>query len=222
MVPQAGLLPIQWFILLVLVVQTSLTVLLMRHSLTNSSTPYLSTALVFSVECVKYMLSLMILFYQTGFSVSQTIATYHNEIIAKPRQTALLCVPAFLYTLQNNLLILALRNLNAAVFQITYQLKIITTAGFSVLLLNRDLSRMQWSSLLLLTVGVVLVQWPAGAGQASAAVVDSEDQSPLAGLAAVLVACVSSGFAGVFYEKLLKTGAQPSVVIRYLPIKFTV
>ena len=40
------------------------------------------------------------------------------------------------------------------------------------------------------------------------------EQDQMTGLAAVLVACFSSGFAGVFYEKLLKTGSQPSVVIR--------
>ena len=39
-------------------------------------------------------------------------------------------------------------------------------------------------------------------------------QDQLTGLGAVLVACFSSGFAGVFYEKLLKSGAQPSIVIR--------
>ena len=35
---------------------------------------------------------------------------------------------------------------------------------------------------------------------------------------AVLVACFSSGFAGVFFEMLVKTGAQPSVVIRNLQL----
>ena len=34
------------------------------------------------------------------------------------------------------------------------------------------------------------------------------------GLASVLTACVLSGFSGVYYESLIKTGAQPSVVIR--------
>ena len=35
------------------------------------------------------------------------------------------------------------------------------------------------------------------------------------GLAAVLCACLISGFVGVFFEKLLKESAQQSVVIRY-------
>jgi len=38
------------------------------------------------------------------------------------------------------------------------------------------------------------------------------------GFFAVFVACVSSGYAGVFYEKLLKKGNQPSVIIRNLQL----
>ena len=42
--------------------------------------------------------------------------------------------------------------------QITYQLKILTTAVFSVLILHRSLSLTKWVSLILLTVAVALVQ----------------------------------------------------------------
>lgn len=42
--------------------------------------------------------------------------------------------------------------------QVTYQLKILTTALFSVLMLRKTLSRVQWISLLLLFVGVAIVQ----------------------------------------------------------------
>ncbi|MEQ2176822.1 hypothetical protein GOODEAATRI_032159 [Goodea atripinnis] len=42
--------------------------------------------------------------------------------------------------------------------QVTYQLKILTTALFSVLMLRKSLSRVQWISLLLLFAGVAIVQ----------------------------------------------------------------
>ena len=42
----------------------------------------------------------------------------------------------------------------------TYKLKILTTALFSVCILKKQIQPMQWVSLFLLTVGVALVQLP--------------------------------------------------------------
>jgi drug/metabolite transporter (DMT)-like permease len=86
-----------------------------------------------------------------------------------------LAIPAVLYTIQNSLQYVAVSNLDAATFQVTYQLKILTTAIFSVLMLGRRLSTRQWLSLLLLIVGVSIIQVPqatapsatAGAGSSS-------------------------------------------------------
>ena len=47
---------------------------------------------------------------------------------------------------------------------------------------------------------------------------DADHEKQMIGLVAVLCACFSSGFAGVFFEMLVKTGAQPSVVIRNLQL----
>ena len=93
----------------------------------------------------------------------------------------------------------------------TYQLKILTTAGCSVLLLGRRLSHRQWISLLVLVAGVALVQSPTVHAQPG-------KQDSVVGLLAVLVACCSSGFAGVFYERLVKQSCQPSMVIRNLQL----
>ena len=42
--------------------------------------------------------------------------------------------------------------------QVTYQLKILTTALFSVFLLNKKLNKVKWCSLIVLTFAVGLVQ----------------------------------------------------------------
>ena len=98
--------------------------------------------------------------------------------------------------------------------QVTYQLKILTTAGCSVLLLGRRLTPRQWVSLLVLVAGVVLVQSPNKVANDLA----PKQQDSLTGLVAVLVACCSSGFAGVFYERLVKQSCQTSMVIRNLQL----
>ena len=69
-----------------------------------------------------------------------------------------LSIPAILYVIQNNLQYVAASNLDVATFQVTYQMKILTTAAFSVLLLRKRLTRGKWLALCLLAFGVAVVQ----------------------------------------------------------------
>lgn len=85
----------------------------------------------------------------------------------------------------------------------TYQLKILTTALFSVLILRKQLTSLKWGSLLVLFVGVALVQWQ----NASSDTPTSQGQNQYLGLAAVTVSCLSSGFAGVYFEMMLKNSS---------------
>ncbi|TRZ01240.1 hypothetical protein DNTS_014815 [Danionella cerebrum] len=121
-----------------------------------------------------------------------------------------------IYILQNNLLYVALSNLDAATYQVTYQLKILTTALFSVSMLGRRLGLYQWLSLLILMAGVALVQWPTDA-PAEPQKEQLTAGSQFVGLVAVLVACFSSGFAGVYFEKILKETKQ-SVWVRNIQL----
>ena len=92
------------------------------------------------------------------YSLGATFRQLNSEIIQKPVETLKLLVPAGLYTLQTQLLFLALSNLDAATNQVTYQLKILTTAMFSILMLGKKLNIKQKISLALLMFGVTLVQ----------------------------------------------------------------
>lgn len=92
----------------------------------------------------------------------------------------------------------------------TYQLKILTTALFSVVLLNKQLSPPQWVSLLLLFVGVSAVQLQPHDAKATD---QAQEQNPLVGLIAVIVSAIMSGFAGVYFEKILK-GTKQTIWLR--------
>ncbi|GKT52326.1 UDP-galactose transporter 1 [Colletotrichum spaethianum] len=92
-----------------------------------------------------------------------------------------LAIPATLYTLQNTLQYVAVGNLDAVHFQVLYQLKILTTAVFSVTMLRRALGMKRWISLFILTLGVSIVSLPqpsanhAGSSSASILLHDTTD-----------------------------------------------
>lgn len=111
--------------------------------------------------------------------------------------------------MQNNLLYVAASNLDVATYQITYQLKILTTAIFAVLILKKQLIRTQWLSLILLIAGVAMVQL----SDAKESNVNTENQSRVQGFMAAISACVLSGLAGIYFEKILK-GSDVSVWMR--------
>lgn len=95
----------------------------------------------------------------------------------------------------------ALSNLPAAVYQTTYQLKILTTAIFSIVFLQRRYSVAKWLSLLLLTIGVCIVQIPTSSkAQPNTKVHSHGEQNRMKGFLAVMTACISSGLAGAYFE----------------------
>ncbi|XP_040026814.1 solute carrier family 35 member A3b isoform X2 [Gasterosteus aculeatus] len=198
----------------VLVLQTTSLVLTMRYSRTlkGDGPRYLPSSAVVSAELLKILACTLLVFKENNFSVR----LLKEEIVNKPAETLKLAIPAGIYTLQNNLLYVALSHLDAATYQVTYQLKIFTTALFSVSMLGKRLGLYQWLSLLFLMAGVTLVQWPTETeGDTEQKVLSAGSQ--FVGLMAVLMACVSSGFAGVYFEKILKETKQ-SVWVRNIQL----
>ncbi|XP_071347847.1 solute carrier family 35 member A3b [Trachinotus anak] len=202
----------------VLVLQTTSLVLTMRYSRTlkEDGPRYLASSAVVLAEVLKILVCTFLVFKENNFSVQAMKQLLKEEVVNKPVETLKLAIPAGIYTLQNNLLYVALSNLDAATYQVTYQLKILTTALFSVSMLGRRLSLYQWLSLLLLMAGVTLVQWPTESeGDSEHKVLSTGSQ--FVGVMAVLMACVSSGFAGVYFEKILKETKQ-SVWVRNIQL----
>ncbi|KAI9236773.1 MAG: nucleotide-sugar transporter [Podila humilis] len=186
---------------------------------------YLASTAVFFAELIKLLACVFVLAYKTK-SIARTSYILRKEIIEQPQEILKMLVPSGLYALQNNLLYVALSNLEAATFQVTYQMKILSTAVFSVVMLNKRLTRQKWFSLCLLMLGVTLVQLQnVGSPKASApiTIIDTNDgdegpiQNPFIGLVAVLTSCVSSGFAGCYFEKILK-GAEADMWVRNIQL----
>ncbi|KAK8864599.1 hypothetical protein IAR55_001849 [Kwoniella newhampshirensis] len=144
-----------------------------------------------------------------------------------------LSVPAILYVIQNNLQYVAASNLDVATFQVTYQMKILTTAFFSVILLRKRLSRAKWASLIMLAIGVGIVQIQSSSAPAASTpsapitanhgehqlrseipeetMINAERvMHPLRGFLAVTLACLTSGLAGVYFEFILKSSSGSS------------
>jgi solute carrier family 35 (UDP-sugar transporter), member A1/2/3 len=142
-----------------------------------------------------------------------------------------LSIPAILYVIQNSLQFVAVSNLPVASFQVSYQMKILTTAAFSVALLRKSLSRTQWASLFFLALGVAVVQLQSGASHhhsspsSSSSGTNGKEQQyvpasaqthvmdPWKGFGAVVAACFTSGLAGVYFEMVLK-GSKADLWVR--------
>ncbi|XP_023666044.2 CMP-sialic acid transporter [Paramormyrops kingsleyae] len=171
----------------------------LRFTRTVSSDLYFSTTAVCVTEVIKLVLSLGMLAKESG-NLSKLRMSIVQHVFRSPKELLQLSVPSVVYAIQNNMAFVALSNLDAAVYQVTYQLKIPCTALCTVLMLNRSLNRLQWFSVFLLCGGVTLVQWkPAEATKVQV------EQNPLLGFLAIAVAVLCSGFAGVYFEKVLKS-----------------
>ncbi|XP_006975372.1 CMP-sialic acid transporter isoform X1 [Peromyscus maniculatus bairdii] len=171
----------------------------LRYTRTTNKELYFSTTAVCVTEVIKLLISVGLLAKETG-SLGRFKTSLSENILGSPMELVKLSVPSLVYAVQNNMAFLALSHLDAAVYQVTYQLKIPCTAFCTVFMLNRKLSRLQWISVFMLCVGVTLVQWKPA--QATKVVVE---QNPFLGFGAIAIAVLCSGFAGVYFEKVLKS-----------------
>ena len=84
-------------------------------------------------------------------------------------------------------------------------------------MLQKQLSKVQWFSLVVLFAGVAIVQLQPQKTASPVKTTAAPEQNATLGVAAILMACVMSGFAGVYYEKLLKHTA-PSIYLRNIQL----
>ncbi|XP_075972843.1 UDP-galactose transporter [Anticarsia gemmatalis] len=192
---------IKYVSLVILTLQNAALGLSMRYARTRTDVEmFSSAAAVLMAEVCKLIICLCLVMQESG-GVKKGMQSMYNIVILNVRDTLRVCVPSFLYIVQNNLLYVSASNLDAATYQVTYQLKLLTTAFFAVLVLKRQLKKWQWFALAWLAAGVALVQL---ANSVKATDASQKEQSKLIGFSAALAACFISGFAGIYFEKVLK------------------
>merc|ERR1719464_553495 len=187
-----------------MVLQNSATVLVGRY--TRSGIPaedrYIVNHVIVVSEIGKLLLSCVLEYINTNCGLVQSI---QSNIIDRPYDALKIMIPAMLYLLQNTLLYVALSNLTAPLFQVTYQTKLFTTAIVSVIMLNRKYTPQQWVCLVMLSIGVAIVVLDSEDDKSKK---EEQDHNLVVGLTAVTVACVSSALAGVYFEKVIKTSSS--------------
>ncbi|KAK4221343.1 nucleotide-sugar transporter-domain-containing protein [Podospora fimiseda] len=202
-----------------------------RTSPIGNQPRYLASTAVFLVEIVKLVTSLVLAIYDTfnsnpSIPPSQNIQKLYNSLFSPDSWK--LVVPAALYTLQNSLVYVAISNLDPVTYQVTYQLKILTTVLFSILLLGKIISSRQWMALILLTFGVAMVQLaePLNIGdwrERLNSIIQGKPgpvSSTFKGLVAVVAASMTSGLTCVYFEKLLKDSGSQSLWTRNVQLSF--
>uniref|UniRef100_A0A1I8AJH9 UDP-galactose transporter n=1 Tax=Steinernema glaseri TaxID=37863 RepID=A0A1I8AJH9_9BILA len=171
---------------------------------------FIPTVNVFFMEVIKIVVCSAILVHNARSVKKFAVQIY--EAMTDWVETGKVCLPALIYTLQNNLYYIALSNLEPTTFCAFYQLKILTTALMFRFVMNRALSPTQWMALVLLVVGVTDVQMqyqPPPTGRVV--------ENSTIGFICVIAMCLTSAFAGVYLEKVLK-GSETNVFVQNVRI----
>lgn len=178
-------------VLALLAVQNCSKNIMMRAAMKDKP-DFLYSAAVIGCESTKLTLSVLYILFVDGGSIKQILLFLRNDWW----NSVLLMVPAGVYNFQQTLEYVALSNLDAAMFSVLVQTKLLTTALFSFFLLGKNMRKAQVISLCLLTTGVMLANLrnngPGG-------------ESNTTGVLATLGIAASSGFAAVYTEKVIKS-----------------
>ena len=197
----------KWGSLGFLILQNSSHVVLLRYSriVGGDCSKYVTSVAVLFAELLKLVFCLVVLTGQNG--PVGLFTRLSEDIWQRKVDTLKVAVPAVCFTVQNNLQFVAASHLGAALLQLLYQTKTLSTAILGVIILRKWLRCNQWVALCVLVVGVVVAQSSQGGGSSL------NKGSITIGVAAALGVSMCSGFASVYLEKILK-GDKTSIWVR--------
>lgn len=193
-----------------LCVQYAAYALLRRYSTGILKEPWSAASVLGAGEALKFSVSLAAIGAWQGTSEAPA-SSVRERLSFLVLHSAKMSVPAVIYLVMNFLGFVALRRVDAGTFAIVQQSKVFFTAALQRVMLGRALSVPKWCALTLLVLGVSLISLlsqpsrQCGGGAAAPTVATSTAASYLTGVAAVLADSALSGFATVYFEKMLKT-----------------
>eukprot|EP00042_Codosiga_hollandica_P045794 m.471110 g.471110 ORF g.471110 m.471110 type:complete len:309 (+) comp57100_c0_seq48:221-1147(+) len=200
--PGGLMVPLKYLSLVLLTFQNCGTVVLMRLSRVVGDGPqYIPGTAILLAELLKLAASCLLVYAESN-SISSTLSAIHSVVIQDRKGMLQMSVPALCFYFQNFLIFIAITALDVTTYQVTFQLKLLITGLFSVLLLGKKLNSFQWLALVVLTIGVAVVQLDSIGSSAPRE--DQSYSSQFVGFISVILACISSGFAAVYFEKILK------------------
>lgn len=194
-------------VLCILCLQNSCFTVLRRYSQGVLKEKYSKHEVLLFGEVVKMIFSAYVISTQKRNDASSFTKHMTKLTFTAQKMYAL----SLIYGLMNILSYVALRNVSAGIFTICAQLKILTTASFSTLMLNRRYSLTKWRALFTLIIGVLLFSEPIW--NTSESLASNKDGNVLLGSAAVLTEVTLSGFASIYFEKVIKTDTSQQLNI---------
>ncbi|KAJ8614032.1 hypothetical protein CTAYLR_009608 [Chrysophaeum taylorii] len=194
---QSASIVVKGLVLSSLVVQSAGVSLLARRMCETVS--YSGAAVSFVQELAKFPIAFLVLILAGR---ARTIPSVVRRAYFRPLELLQLCVPAFCFAAQNVLFFVAHERISATTYLVLSQTKALFTAVFAVLLLpNKRLTKRQWLAQPVLAAGCAMVLAPQATGSAAHASVARF----FVGVNAVLTSAILSGFANVYFERLVKS-----------------
>lgn len=202
---------IKLFFLVALCIQNASYTMLRRYSVGVLKETYSASSVLLVGEIMKLIWAAVVTVNDSSETSAQ--GTGVSKLTWLVRNSLAMLVPAGVYLAQNVLSYISLSRIDANTFTVCAQLKILTTAICSVLVLGKHLSPIKWRSLILLLFGVILVANSSAptSHHGSSSEKQDKDVSNLQyfiGLAAVLIEVSLSGFVAVYFERVLKSKTE--------------
>jgi solute carrier family 35 (UDP-sugar transporter), member A1/2/3 len=195
---QTNLLSIRTVILVALCLQNACYTLIRKYSTKYEDVS--SKEILIVSELIKIVFSVYMIMNESDSTKSDSQGEGVNKLVWLLQHSGKMFILALIYGAMNILSFVALQYIGAGEFTICAQLKILTTAGFSVIVLKNSLSATKWRALALLVLGCILVASPSFKNSGSSS---TEGEAgglgyfEMFGYIAVLTEVVLSGFASI-------------------------